>query len=422
MKHYLRLRVSLLFLSLVVVLSGCSLLAPKREQVVLRVAYRKQQGDLQPLLDRYMKANPFITIESIEGSAGSGEVNNALAAKELDILLDDRDALQYAVAGQLLPLEDMLVGQEWKGVRDDFFPGTWEGLQIEGRQWGIPSSIDTFVMYINMDALNALGLEEPSVNWTLDDFLMLANAMHKPEGTPENPGQRLWGFCTDSTNYDPVLFVYLMGGTLIDDINKPTRPTLDAPATIEGVKWYTDLFTVYDIVPTESVLRALFSGGINEAARRGFCSTWMGLYSEKGGPSTFKWDFEWKMLPLPAGRQNLRFGDERGFFISRDTAHPEEALKLVLYLTEQWQSAGNNLPARKSVAASQAYAEEVGADVVAAGISEIDSLIILPAQAGPIFNELGEVFLTAVQRVLRGEDPEEVLYQGQQQLLPLFIE
>lgn len=421
MKPTLFVRLLMLTLCLALVASGCSIISPQNEPVTLRIAFRKSQVDLQPLLDAYTRANPYIKIEVVEGNAGSGVVTNAIREKKLDIIRDDRDALQYAASGQLLPLEEMIQATDWTKIRSDYFKGAWEGLQIEGRQWGVPASIDVFVAYINADALVALSLETPALTWKLDDFLMLANAMSQPEGATANAGQRMWGFCTDTQNYDPVLFVYLMGGTLVDDINKPTKPTLDSPATVAAVKWYADLINTYKVAPSNSVMGALFGGGPHEAAVRGFCGMWLDMFSARGGPANGKWSFNWRMQPLPSDRARFRFGDEEGYFIVRTSEHPQEALALIRYLSDQWQASGTKLPARKSLATNSRYVREVGEDVAAAGIADIDTLIILPAQAGPVFQQLGEVFLTAVNQVVEGKaDPEDVLYKAQKQLEPLF--
>jgi len=422
MKTAILIRITLILLCLAVIASGCTILAPQREAITLRIAYRKSDVDLQPLLDQYTRENPFITIEVVEGNAGSSAVNNALAAKQLDIIRDNRGALQYIASGQLLPLEDMLLGDEWQRIRSDFVAGTWEGLQIEGRQWGVPASVDIFVVYMNMDIVKSLGLDAPPLSWTMDDFLMMANSLNQPEGTEANPGQHTWGFCTNTQDYDPVLFVYLLGGTLVDDPNKPTLPTLDDPATVEAVKWYADLINLYQVAPSNKVMNALFSGGASEAARRGFCGMWLEMFSDHGGDPNYKWNFNWRMQPMPAGKTNLRFGDEDGYFVAADSEHPDEALKLINYLTGRWEAAGRGIPPRKSVANNDGYVTEVGENVAAAGLNNIDALIILPIQAAPAFMQLGEQFLNAVAQVLAGEDPEEALYQAQQKLLPIFTE
>jgi ABC-type glycerol-3-phosphate transport system substrate-binding protein len=212
-----------------------------------------------------------------------------------------------------------------------------------------------------------------------------------------------------------------MGGTLIDDINKPTKPTLDSPATIAAVKWYADLFNTYKVAPTNTVIRALFGGGAHEAAVRGFCGMWIDMFSAHGGPANAKWAFNWRMLPLPSDRARFRFGDEEGYYIVRTSEHPQEALALIRYLSDEWQASGPKLPARKSLATNPRYVRDVGEDVAAAGIADIDTLIILPAQAGPVFQQLGEVFLAAVDQVIRnGADPADELYKGQKKLEPLF--
>lgn len=421
MKSSIFIRIIMLTVCLALVASGCSIISPQSAPITLRIAFRKSQVDLQPLLDAYTRANPYIKIEVVEGNSGSSAVNNAISAKQLDIIRDDRGALQYAASGQLLPLEEMVQSSDWTKIRSDYFQGTWEGLQIEGRQWGVPASIDVFMAYINADVLATIGLQAPALAWNLDDFLMLANALNQPQGTTADSSQRVWGFCTDTQNYDPVLFVYLMGGTLVDDINKPTKPTLDSPATVAAVKWYADLITTYKVAPSNAAMRALFAGGPPQAAAQGFCGIWLDMFSARGGPADAKWPFNWRMQPLPSDRARISFGDEEGYYVVSTSEHPQEALALIRYLSDQWQAAGNKLPARKSLASDARYVREVGQDVAAAGIANMDALIILPAQAGPVFQQLGEVFLAAVNQVIETKaDPADVLSKAQKQLEPLF--
>ncbi|NLV73686.1 MAG: extracellular solute-binding protein [Chloroflexi bacterium] len=411
-------RTILLMAALLIASSGCVLVnAPSSGPVTLRISFDKNHIDLTLLLDAYMRENPRIKIEVVDGNPNSAAVVGAMTENNLDIIYGNRNALRYMMEGKLLPLEDLLQDPVWAEARADFVPGSFEGLQIEGRQWGIPGNLDMFVVYINRDTMDLLGLETPPLNWTLDDFLILANNLNQPDAAP---GERFWGLCTDAGNFDPMLFVYLMGGRLIDDINKPTTATFDDPKTIAAVQWYADAINIYKIAPSPGVMGALFRGGLNEASASGFCGTWLNAYSVRGGSKAHPWEFQWTMLPLPAGEQQIRFGDVEGYYVASESEHPEEALKLILYLTSRWESSGNMLPARRSVISSPGYVEAVGQQVAASGLNSLDSLVIIPILGGAAMGELADTFIFTVGQVVGGKDAGEALYDAQQRLIGLF--
>jgi ABC-type glycerol-3-phosphate transport system substrate-binding protein len=92
-----------------------------------------------------------------------GQFDAHIRTGNIDVFRADRGGLQYVRENMLKPLDDVQLG-DWAGIRDDYFKGTWEGLSIQGQQWGIPAGLDMMVMYVNLDQAQALHVALPTAN------------------------------------------------------------------------------------------------------------------------------------------------------------------------------------------------------------------------------------------------------------------
>ncbi len=143
-------------------------------------------------------------------------------------------------------------------------------------------------------------------------LLNVASRLHTPTITAEGQGS-LFGLCTAPDSVDPIVLIYLQGGRIVDNLYTPTRATLDEPATIEAVEWYTDLFARYNIASTvQTEGRAMTEEELSVPLGTGACGMWFGWYDDRGGlqatnrsnqfgPRSRRWSYDWAMLPLPEG-------------------------------------------------------------------------------------------------------------------------
>lgn len=405
-------------------LTACvpKMMMPASEPVTLNVAYRGERPEMKELFARFSQEHPNITVKAIEITGPGADLRRTIAASEIDLFRDSRDSLSYYISSNLIrPLDEMQL-MDWADIREDYFPNTWEALSVGGQQWGIPAGLDVLVAYINLDQANALGVAVPGSNWDLFDFLDVTNKLNFPEGLP-NSSARLFGFCTSPTSLDPIVFVYLHGGSIVDNINDPKRPTLDDPRTIEAVQWYADLFTRYGVAPKPDLLRQAFPRyGITEAQVRGGCAVWLGQYSTRGGRNMpIEWTIKWKMLPLPKDAVKAGFGDVEGYFITAKSAHPKEALLLARYLADHWQAAGGLLPPRRSLATSKDYAKAAGEEMAAIAVSQSENLIVVPAVLSASLEGVGQIFFNALTTIINEDlDAASVLGEAQSRAEALF--
>jgi len=399
--------------------AGCDvILPPKVEPITLRFAYREGVVSPDYLLDQFEQRNPGITIERIKLPRFD---NNALAtrlrADEIDLFQDSRDALSYTQQGLIIPLQDILP-QEWEELRGDYYPGTWEALNVAGQQWGIPAGLDVYTFYANATAMEALGVDRPPSDWRLVDLVMFADQLNYPDRATSPTNQPLFGFCTDPDGYDPLVFIYMHGGAIVDDINNPTQVTVDDPLVIEAVQWYSDLINRYDVVPDIAQVRRFYSRGFAEAAVVGACGLWMGYFSNRGGMDTpYTWTSDWIMLPPPQDALSAAMGEVDGYYITSACEEQAAALDLIRYLSGYWEAAGQKLPPRLSIAADEDYAEELGYDVASAVARFPRQVIIVPAILDPRLEQVGGALISTVNRIVEENlDAEWELLDLQDQL------
>ena len=398
--------------------SGCApgtIATPTPQAITLRFAYREFTVDVEPLLNEFHTLHPWITVEPLSADRFGNSIDPLVRAGNIDIFVDYSTALGYATEGLIKPLDDLQLA-DWAPILDDYYPGTWEALRVQGQQWGIPASLDAYVAYVNLDQASALHLELPGPDWTLFEFLELANAMNFPEGLPYVETGNLIGFCSVPDAMDVIILTYRHGGGIVDSIENPQIATLDDPLTVEAVQWYSDLRNRYGVTPDPAVIRTTFrQGGIFEAQMRGACGVWFGPYSSRGGlDMPFEWAMDYRMLPLPRDRADLNLADVQGYFIHNDSQHPAEAIKLARFLSDRWEAAGPRLPPRRSLVESDGYQASVGSQVGEVALTFSDRIVILPPTAGPELEAIGTQFLKAVSEIV-AEDRDAGMVLGEAQ-------
>ncbi|MHB9031684.1 MAG: extracellular solute-binding protein [Anaerolineae bacterium] len=421
----------LLACALLVSLGGCALQNQASGPITLRIAYRPSVVDLKPLFETYMRENPGVKIETFELTATNGVTfNQELQEGKLDLVRDFRSNIFAQVRnGSFEALEGWIESSDWTKIRADYYAGSWEGLQVNGRQYGIPAGLDMYVAYVNLDAFEAAFAQPPNADWTIQDLVTSASAVNNQAGTPGEDQGVIYGFGTDYMSADPIIFTYLHGARLLDDFSNPTTAYLNEPLTVEAITMYADLFRTYLVTPEAGSSFEIFgSGGMQSALNQGFCALWFGLFSQRGGGISIygtpvEWPFKWKMLPLPRDAQAISLGDVDGYYIPANSGQQEAAVKLLRWLADQWQASGTRFPARKSLAADARYQNQLGADIVQIASLAADNLQIVPQFYGRYGGFILSDFYTALFNILvKGEDPQASLDTAQESVQKLILQ
>jgi multiple sugar transport system substrate-binding protein len=410
-------------------LAGCNTVkSAASESVKLRYSDPLGAAEIAPILADFEEQYPWITVEVVEQPRSENEFMNQIAAG-IDLVRLER-GLGMAMMQQNLirPLDDVQL-TDWAAIRDDYYPAVWDSLRIEGQQWAIPATVNPLVTFVNLDRTQSAGVELPTERWTMFALLNVASRLHTPTITAEGQGS-LFGLCTAPDSVDPIVLIYLQGGRIVDNLYTPTRATLDEPATIEAVEWYTDLFARYNIASTvQTEGRAMTEEELSVPLGTGACGMWFGWYDDRGGlqatnrsnqfgPRSRRWSYDWAMLPLPEGNAGaMAVAEVDCYWVPQGALHPEEALLLARYLSDRWETAGYQLPARRSLAESTAYRQSAGEAATAIIDQMPEQLLVMPSENDPTLASAAAATLQSMVSIINDNlDPTAVLRKAQDDL------
>jgi multiple sugar transport system substrate-binding protein len=383
-------------------LSACGLVAPTVQPVTFTFAYPNyDQAFYEGLLTKFKAQQPAITVELHPWQPSTGNRSDVIT----DVMVVGSDVLsandpQAALPVSALPL-DALIEQETTFNAGDFYPGTLDAFKLEGKIYAIPSGLDPWVMYYNRDLFDRFQVPYPQPGWTWDDFLLKAGALtHKDED--------MFGYTPRANYQDALFFVMQHGGHLVDATGKPT---LDDPLNVEALQWYTGLFQNYHVAPTQAEAYAAFGYSQDPSILgilKGKAGMWIGPLSERGGTTDqVKWNMQWGVASLPRDKMAFTGSYFEGFAISAASKNAPSAWKWISFLSQQ--APMRLMPARRSQAESQQYANQAGKDVAAAAQASMGGNVILATpdtvnKLGPVFNLFFETVTKLVADPVSVED------------------
>jgi len=183
-----------------------------------------------------------------------------------DMFWMDQNHMALASEGVFLDLSECLADAEPQTAGDlsDYYPGVLSVNESDGGVYGLPWIAQPVVVYYNRALLEAAGLEEPSADWTWDDFMEYARALTLDTNSDGETDQ--WGFINNSWP-PPYIFVWQAGGELINaDF---TEVPIDSPEFLEGFEFY--LSTAYnpEVSPSADIIAEQGFGEMFKAGRIG---------------------------------------------------------------------------------------------------------------------------------------------------------
>jgi multiple sugar transport system substrate-binding protein len=213
------------------------------------------------------------------------------------------------------------------------FEGEWYGI---GSCWVAPH------FYYNKELLDELGVEPPSNDpdeaWAWDEFLEIAREL-TVDTNGNHPGEA--GFDVDSVDrwgaYWPTWWIPLhaavqSNGT--DWVDPETgKIALDKPAAMEALQRVADLTLVHQVAPSAASFEAL---GMAETE---FLATKkVGLYNTGSWSLNWLWEIEGGIGTGVLPKMTRPGTDMQAHLIVivRETEHPDEAWKLIRFLSLPW--------------------------------------------------------------------------------------
>lgn len=390
--------------------SGVSSLLDSREPVTLKFVYLKNSADYPALADSFHRLHRSINIQLVPiEESGEGLQRFKDEAMKADALRIPAFLAPEYINPDLLSLDAMLATSR-DFPYEDLFPGSLDSLKLDGHQVGLPAGINPYVIFYMPEKFQAAGVQAPVPNWRLEDFLAKASEINNQSKKLAHTDQFTYGFCTHPMLPDPVIFAYLFGGSLVDNAQVVTQPTLNTQANIDAVKWYISLKSDFGLMPANTRNMRNISLWIGSSN----CGFWMDLLDRSIFGDRIKVPVA--MLPLPGYKSSFELATLDINAIMARTEHAEEAFQWISFLMEQQEAAGRLIPPLKSQIASTEYASRVSADVLAVARSLPEQTVWLGVEMykNNRFGTALTLFNQAAAQALEGStDVESALNEAQ---------
>lgn len=265
-----------------------------------------------------------------------------------------------------IDLTAFVTGEDGIAIGDDVYEGIYQQGFYDGVPVALPKDYSTSSFYINTALFEAAGIPVPTEGWTWDDALDIAlqltldangNNAASPDFDPENIVQ--YGIDTISDGWWRGFQSYLQswGVLTVTEDGTTTTGLLNSPEAVEALNWYRDLVFKHHVAPSLSVIGAT-EGGRVQMFQDGKVAIgvtfhgpwWQDVFNETP-------NLEWTVAPVPAGpggRSSVLMW--LGWGISGQSQHPEEAWKLLKWLTTE---PGQRVFALKALSGNPVVSQEM---------------------------------------------------------------
>jgi len=243
--------------------------------------------------------------------------------------MHDTRCKTFAANGWLTPLDDFIAAFPPPGWPDEFYPSQVKAFQYEGKQYGFPYDWAPGGLYINLDMFEKAGVDLPTEETTMEEFLEIAKALTQDTDGDGKIDQ--WG-CDVPTDWAAGAYwiVKNFGGDFWDEA--VTTSKFDQPGTIAAFQYIADLIWDHKVMPSAEALGAAGMGD-GLAFPNGLIGMHWSLNDEAFVlDETIGDKFKWTAAPSPKGSEGrFQFVGGSAFSIPTSTTQPDVAFELLRY-------------------------------------------------------------------------------------------
>lgn len=354
-------------------------------------------------LQRYMEANPNVTIErtAIPFADLKTRLLQGAAAGELpDIaVIDNPDHQAFAALGVLEDLTERVTA--W-GQAENYFDGPWSSTVFQDKNYGIPDNSNCLVLWYNTDLLTAANVTPPT-NWEE----LKAAAATLTQG--DTFGLAVSGVKSEEGTFQWLPFLWETG----EDI-----PTIDSEGGRRALQLWVDLVAAGHMSQgilnwTQGDVKDQF---INNQSALMINGPWQIPVIKQDAP-----DLKWDVVTLPVDKQGASILGGENYSIVKGGENVDAAWDLLVWTQETdnlkaYLTQAGKLPSRQDLADDPAW---TGDPVVAVFVEQLK---VAKARAyGDKYPEISAAIQDAIQAAVSGQsDVESALKKAQLTITPLL--
>ncbi len=295
-----------------------------------------EKAAYQAAIDKYTEATGVkVDVIVTDADQYATKLQAAVAGNAVpDVFYIEQASLQsYVASGVLADITDQVeasgvdLDNIWQyGVDSYRFDGTLQGTP-EGRLYGLPKDLGPFSFGYNKTMLEAAGIPLPDKDTPLtwDEFVAICKQLTTDtdgDGTVDQWGTGL------NVQWNLQSMVWSNGGDWVNADR--TEVTVDTPEFAEALQKFADLTNVDQVTPSTADAQTLDTYQRWMAGEIGFfpVGPWdVSVYNEL--------DFDYDLIPWPTvgGDESATWIGSLGIGVSATSKYPEDAVKLVTYLS-----------------------------------------------------------------------------------------
>lgn len=377
--------------------------APGKKVTVNYWQHSSQARDtmMQNLADEFMKANQSIEVkmEFIPEADYSTKLISALVTNAAPDVMQVQSGMigRFVKADAIKALDEKILPADT--IKNEFIPSTVDALQVNGKFYGLPTDLQTIVLYWNKDLLSSAGLDAEKGPKTWDEMLDWAKKLTKFEGG--KMVQSGWG----EKGYNPEAQAAIVqyGGKIVDD--KGQFVFADDAKSVEAIKFLVDSYKVHKVYDTQFM--ANWAG-----FRVGKVAMMLGHPAMLGNLKQTAPDVKLGMGLIPAkSGKNTTIVSSWAYVISKN-ADSQAATSWVKHLTSEdvekrWTKQTGELPARKSLLTDSELAKDPALNLLMSSLN--DSQVSYMQTAA-----LNKIWSDGYEKLILSDEPiDKVLKQMQ---------
>jgi multiple sugar transport system substrate-binding protein len=259
----------------------------------------------------------------------------------------DDNFWRFYANGAVVNVNDLLKDYK-KADIDDFVKGQWNGFQIPTTniRFGMPTYINTGVLYFNRNTFRRAGVKEPDNTWTYNEYAEASKRLTRMDG-----GRQVYGNAHPRGKGRTENTLWAFGGSYVDpkDFKKTA---VHQPESLQALEWLADRYwkDVSWLPPKQYPSGFTFFGSLGDGL---IAMAEDGMHALKDVARVEGMEFD--IAPIPKGpKQRMSWITTDGWGLWSGSKYRDQAWELMKFLTSvEWYKLQSRIelliPSRVSV-------------------------------------------------------------------------
>ncbi|MDO5416651.1 MAG: sugar ABC transporter substrate-binding protein [Lachnospiraceae bacterium] len=238
----------------------------------------------------------------------------------------------YAASNQAMDLTEAIENSPiLKEYLDSLRPELRDTYKFDGKQMGIPITVESTAIAYNKDIFKAAGLQdltEIEDSWTWDDLRKIANQLTVKS---ENGETEQYGFYVPANRIPTWEMIWSHGYEMFD--KKGEACTLDQPEIVEALQPLVDMYSVDGVSPSVDVVTTTSGDDMFISGKIAMIPAGIWKVPSYNNITAFEWDVA--ELPFDASTgKRVSSSNVLGLMVNPNTKNPDAAIALLEQLVQ----------------------------------------------------------------------------------------